>query len=140
MDRPALAARVFGNPKELAALNAILHPRLRRRMEAAIASARRDPRVPAVVMDAAVMLEAGWDDLCTHLVFVDAPAKARAERSASRGWSAAEWQARENSQIPLDAKRQHCYLTLDNSSSPSRLRQRVCQLFEAIIHSANRSR
>ena len=41
VDRSALAAVVFGRPREMARLNSIMHPRIRRRMERALALARR---------------------------------------------------------------------------------------------------
>jgi dephospho-CoA kinase len=130
VDRKALGSAVFADAAELAALNRILHPRIRREMSRQIAAALGDPDVPGVVVDAAVMLEAGWDDLCTHLVFVSAPAAARYERVArGRGWSRAEWKRREKSQISLDTKAARCDYTIDNHSSVSRLRQQIRRLF-----------
>lgn len=135
-DRKAVAAVVFENPRELAALNGIMHPRIRRQMEGLIASAFARANVPAVVMDAAVLLEAGWDDLCTHLVFVQAPDESRQERvEQARGWAAQEWLKREKSQIPLDTKRADCYYLLDNSSGVSHLREQIRSLFHQIVHS-----
>ena len=66
----------------------------------------RDDTLPAIVLDAAVLLEAGWDDLCDRVVFVEAPRAERLRRvSASRGWSAEALTARERSQWPAEAKR-----------------------------------
>jgi len=137
VSRKALAAAVFGSPDDLKALNRIMHPRMRREMERRIAKARRDPNVPAVVIDAAVLLEAGWDDLCSHVVFVRAPACVRARRvHASRGWDRKTWRSRENSQISLDRKAKRCYLAVVNSSSVSHLRRQVRTLFCRIVHAA----
>lgn len=136
VSRPAVAAVVFQNPPELAALNAIMHPRIRRRMEELIADAESQPSVLAVVMDAAVLLEAGWDDLCSHLVYIHAPDENRKLRTEqSRGWNGGEWQRREKSQIPLDTKRADCYYSLDNSSGVSHLREQIRSLFHQIVHS-----
>ncbi len=136
VDRKAVAAVVFGSPGELTALNAMMHPRIRRRMEELIVSALARADVPAVVMDAAVLLEAGWDDLCTHLVFVQAPDETRQHRvEQARGWGAQEWQSREKSQIPVDTKRADCYYALDNSSGVSHLREQIRSLFHQIVHS-----
>ncbi|MFB3892993.1 MAG: dephospho-CoA kinase [Phycisphaerae bacterium] len=139
VDRKALAAVVFGRPRELAALNRIMWPRIRRRMERIIARVRREPAVPAVVMDAAIMIDAGWDELCTHLVFVKAPGRQRAARTQeNRGWDRRTWRGRENSQISLDRKQRRCYFTLDNSSSVSYLAEQVRGLFNRIVHEAGR--
>ena len=138
VDRGAMAQRVFQQPEELAALTDVMYPRIRRRIEQAIALARADASVPAVVLDAAVMLEAGWDDLCTDLVFVQAPPQARAKRvHETRGWDERSWLSREKSQISLDRKRSRCQYILDNSSSVPHLRQQIRELFDRILH-ANR--
>jgi len=133
VDREALARRVFADPAELEALNAILHPRIRRRLAERIAAARRDPAARGIVVDAAVLLEAGWDEFCTHLVFVSAPEERRLERvSAQRGWGRRTWMQREKSQISLDKKAAKCDYTIDNRSSVSRLREQIRQLLHRI--------
>jgi dephospho-CoA kinase len=140
VDRAALAKVVFNDPKELSALNRILHPRIRREMQRQIASARRSPGVVAVVLDAAVMFEAGWDDLCSAIVFVKAPSSARSGRSAAKGWDRAGWRKREIAQISLDRKRRKSDYMVDNSSSVSRLRDQVRELFLSLVHSSDRPR
>jgi dephospho-CoA kinase len=133
VDRQALAEVVFGSPAELSALNAILHPRIRLRIRRAIADAQADESAKAVVVDAAVLFEAGWDDLCTHLVFVSAPADQRRRRVAkSRHWSREAWMAREKSQIPLDTKASLCDYTVDNRFGASFLREQVRVIFHRI--------
>lgn len=137
VDRKALAEIVFADPAELEALNALMHPRIRRRMARRIRRARADARVAGVVVDAAVLLEAGWDDLCTHLVFVSAPDRLRARRAASdRGWTRRDWRRREKSQISLDIKAARCDYKLENSSSASRLREQVRLLNRQLVHAA----
>ncbi len=133
VSRRALAEVVFNSPAELEALNAILHPRIRRRTAQAIAEAQGDASVAGVALDAAVMFEAGWDDLCTHRVFVAAPAVERQRRVAeSRRWSVEAWRAREKSQISLDIKAGRCEYTLDNRFSASFLHEQVRLLFHRI--------
>jgi len=133
VSRPALAEVVFDKPDELSALNAIVHPKLRREMETRIAAAQADPAVAGVVLDAAVLFEAGWDDLCTDLVFVSSPGQARLERvSRERGWDERQWSARENSQISLDTKASRCEYTIDNRFSASFLREQVRVIFHRI--------
>jgi dephospho-CoA kinase len=107
VDRSKLAARVFGNPAELKALERILHPRMRATFTKAIGRTVRRGEHRAVVLDAAVLFEAGWDDLCDLVVFVESPQSLRLSRiHASRGWDAAELEARERVQLPLEVKQQ----------------------------------
>lgn len=138
VDRKAVASRVFADPAELAALNRIMHPRIGRRMQRRVADALADPGAAGVVVDAAVLLEAGWDDLCTHLVFVAAGDEQRCRRaSEQRGWDRRTWRQREKSQISLDKKLAKCDYTVDNSSSASRLREQIRQLFYQLVRAGD---
>jgi dephospho-CoA kinase len=140
VDRSALGEIVFSDPTEMEALNRLLHPRIRERALERIQRALQNPSVPAVVLDAPVLFEAGWDDLCTVCVFVDSPAGQRRRRVAeARGWDEQEWRRREKTQIPLDKKARSCQYKVENSSSVSHLRERARGLFREIVESAGRS-
>ncbi len=69
------------------ALEAILHPRMRDRFRREIERLTGEGQARVIVLDAAILLEAGWDDLCDCVVFVDAPLSARASawRSSEAG-------------------------------------------------------
>ena len=137
VNRPALAAKVFSDPAALARLNRILAPRIRRRIRRRIERGRATPGLPAIVLDAAVLLEARWDDLCTHFIFVRAGDRQRQARAAKRGWSAGQWSDREKSQISLDNKAARCDYTLDNSSSIPLVREQVRRIFRQITKIAD---
>src|SRR5687767_9440030 len=87
--RPAIAARVYAAgaqaTEERQFLEQTLHPRIRERIEAEI---RRlpDAAVPAVVIDAPLLIESGWNAVCQVIAFVDAPRETRLQRAATRGW------------------------------------------------------
>lgn len=139
IDRRALAARVFDDPAALRDLEAILHPRMRSTFEKAIARAARKGQHTAVVLDAAVLLEAGWDDLSDLIVFVDAPRDLRLARLASaRGWTAEMLAQREAAQLPLDLKRQRADVVIANRGEPDRVDAAVGQLWARRIESVQR--
>lgn len=138
-DRREIARRVFADPSDLAALNVIMHGRIRQEMAARIERLRTDAKVPAIVVDAALLLETDWNELCTVLVFVDSADSVRSERVArDRGWTEADWRGRENSQKSLDIKRSKADYVIDNSSSVSCLHERVRSVYHRILQSAGR--
>ncbi len=95
-----------------------MHPEIRSLMERKIRELRRQANVEAILLDAAVLLEAGWNDLCDVVVFIDTPEADRIARvQAGRGWSAAELAKREASQWPLPRKRAAADSVIDNSNS-----------------------
>ena len=110
VDRSELARLVFGESKlqqtSLKQLESIVHPVIHRRLEQEIASARSLNQVDAILLDAAVIVEAGWKDLCDQIVYIDCPFQQRQKRVIqNRGWSEAELMKRENHQLPLSEKR-----------------------------------
>jgi dephospho-CoA kinase len=139
VDRPAVARIVFNSLEDLAALNRVMHPRMRRRMAERIEAASYDPAIPAVAVDAALLLETDWHELCTVFVYVSAPAELRAQRvERDRGWDRATWKQRENSQKPLDMKADRAEYDIDGSSSLSCLREQVRSVFQKMVNPADR--
>jgi dephospho-CoA kinase len=117
--RDRLASEVFGTDSAHQSarrdLEDIVHPvignDLRRQIDAALRS-----EVDVILLDAAVLLEAGWQPLCDAIVFVDVPVEQRRERvRTGRGWTPDDLQRREASQLPLDEKRAAAHLVVDNS-------------------------
>jgi dephospho-CoA kinase len=129
VDRRRLAGRVFGEPAERRALEAMVWPWIGRRLREQVAAARADPGVKFVLLDAAVLLEAGWNDVCDWLVYVHAPRAVRVRRLAGqRGWSAKEVEAREQAQLSLTDKARRADFALDNSGPPEALARQVDDL------------
>ncbi len=133
VDRRILGSIVFKDPEALKALEAILHPQMRRTFEKAIDRAARKNQAKAVVIDAALLYEAGWHGLCDFVMFVDAPLEARIARvAATRGWNEAMLREREQAQWPLAKKKDRADLVLANDGSPDELRPRVDLAFAAL--------
>lgn len=121
VERSRLAQRVFGDTPALQTarqqLEAIVHPVIRRDLEQQIAELRERQACDVIVLDAAVMLESGWSELCDAIAFVDVPRSERLARVlATRGWPESELNRREASQWPLDRKRAAADIVIDNSS------------------------
>jgi dephospho-CoA kinase len=129
--RRELGKIVFADPGERRKLEDLVHPRIREGILEELARAQKDPRARFLVLDAAVMLEAGWADVCNKLVFVDASADVRYERLArQRGWTADEVRAREEAQMPLTEKAARADHVLDNSADPEHLNRQIDELLD----------
>jgi dephospho-CoA kinase len=63
IDRKVLGSLVFGKPAELKKLTDIVWPAIRARAEKEIAELRAAGRTRVIVLEAAVLFEAGWEDL-----------------------------------------------------------------------------
>lgn len=128
-NRRAIAGIVFDDPSERRVLEELVYPFIRKRAVEEIDQAQADPTVRFVVLDAAVMLEAGWNTVCDRVVYVDAPRGVRLARLAARsGWTPVEVAAREAAQMSLAEKRDRADAVVMNDGSPEQLQGHVDQL------------
>ena len=134
--RGAVGNIVFANAAELARLEGLLYPRLERRRRELIAVYEGDERILAIVIDAPKLFEAGVDQVCDVVVFVEADRRARLGRVAdSRGWTEEELTRRENLQKPLDLKKASADYVVANNSSTEELRIQVKQVLSSVLAS-----
>lgn len=133
MDRKKLGRRVFADPAERCALEALVFPFIMTRLKEQIAAARQDRQVEFVILDAAIMLEAGWNNVCDSIVYIHAPRAVRLQRLAqNRGWTALEVAAREQAQMPLTDKATRADAAIDNSGPPEAVARRVVALLDRL--------
>jgi dephospho-CoA kinase len=116
IDRRALAARVFGAPERLAALNRLVHPPVFRREDELMAEfAAREPHGIAVV-EAAILIETGAYRRYGRVVLVTCREDQQVERAMRReGASLSDVNARLSRQMPLDEKRKYAHFVIDTS-------------------------
>ncbi len=95
LDRALVAARVFRDPAALGRLNQLVHPRILVHFRDGIAQAEAERFAHALVIDAALLLDWGFERECDAVLAVLAPrAQQIARLVASRGWSADEAERR----------------------------------------------
>jgi len=114
-------------------LENIVHPEIRRSIQEKITNARNAGHFRAIVLDAAVLFEAGWNDVCDVAVFVDVPDQLRLRRVIeNRGWTEKEFREREASQLPLEAKNKQCDFVIDNSNNVGEAGVALEQILQSI--------
>jgi dephospho-CoA kinase len=138
LDRAALRRTVFSDPRELEALNAIVHPVVRRLWEEELAAARaRGDRI--VISDIPLLFERGLADRFDRIILVDAPSAVRLERlMRDRGLSEGEASRMLAAQMPAEAKREWADFVIDNAGSREALRARVDEVWDALQREASR--
>lgn len=129
VDRAALARRVFGDPRALADLNAIVHPAARRALDRWLAALPPDRDAAALVP---LLFEAGWTAGWTAVICVAAdPARVR-ERLARRGWTEEESQRRLSAQWPLEEKMRRADYVIRNDGTLAELECAVAEMLRRI--------
>jgi dephospho-CoA kinase len=136
IDRKRLAKIVFDPTKEglqeRKYLEELTHPLIRQRLQGTLAQLEKDGCQVAVI-DAALLLEAGWDEFCVNIIYVAAPNGVGLERAKRRGWNAQQYADREAAQMSLDRKRARADIVLDNSGSLESLRAEVDRVWSSLL-------
>ena len=141
VDRAAIARRVFAQDETGAAdrkfLENLLHPRIGRRLDQKRSEAAAADK-PAVVLDAPLLLEAGWGKMCDVVLMIDSPRDLRLSRAKTRGWDEAEFNRREAAQWPVDEKRRLAGVVIPNRGSGDELRTAIAHFWAQNIHPTSR--
>jgi len=115
LDRAALGRLVFSDPDALGDLEAIVHPAVRPRIDAAIEQAEGDGAA-AIVIEAIKLVEGGLADACDEVWLVTCDPAVQRERLSGRGMDAAEAGRRIESQAALvDRARSAATRVIDTS-------------------------
>jgi len=133
IERPALAAKVFGAPERLAELNAMVHPPVVERETQLIAEfAAREPHGIAVV-EAAILIETGGYRRFDRMILVTCLEEQQIERALRRpGARLEDIRARLSRQLPLEEKRKFADFVIDTSGEKEATLQQTRVVYEAL--------
>ena len=132
IDRKRLGAKVFGDPAQRRKLEGIVWPWMRETMRQRL-DALRSQNVPVVVLEAAVLIDAGWQPLVDRVWLVTVNRDVARERIISRnGLDAAQAEARIDAQLTNEERAQHADQIIENNGSLEELRERVDQAWRTL--------
>ena len=138
IDRAALARIVFGDPVALRDLEAIVHPRVRPRILAAIAAAQDAGRA-AVIVEAIKLVEGGLADVCDEVWLVTCDESTQRARLAGRGMAEDDARQRIRAQRNLlERVRARATRVLDASGDPATTKTLVGVAYDDAVRAAER--
>jgi dephospho-CoA kinase len=133
VDRKKLGAIVFADPKRLARLNAIVHPPVLEEQMRQLAAIEKADAYAVAVVEAALLIEAGFDKKLDYLVVTWCTPEQQLARltqsGRGRGLTAAQAQQRIAAQMPVEEKRQKADTVVDCSGTIEHTRAQVIALF-----------
>jgi len=128
LDRAAVAAQVFGDDDQLAALNAIVHPAVGEEMARQLVEATESDDV--VVLDIPLLVESGRDDMAALLVVDVDPEVAVRRLVELRGMPEHDARARMARQASREERVARADRVIDNSGSVDELHARVDEAWQ----------
>ncbi len=132
IDRARLGEIVFGKPESLSRLNQIMHPRMFDMVKAQLEGYRRQG-VDVVVLEAPLLIEAGWTSLVDEVWVTVASESTVLRRLKERiGLSQSESLARIRSQLSSEERTKHADVIINNDGDLDELKTRVGELWRGL--------
>ena len=127
IDRKKLGSIVFNDPVQLAKLNEIMHPR----MGKMVANLIEGVDAEVVVVEAALLLEAGWDALVDEVWCTGASEDIVIDRLKARnGLNKEEAQKRIKAQMSVDERKSRSQVMIENNGDLAQLTTVIEQIWE----------
>ncbi len=136
LNRAALRSIIFSSDADREALNAIVHPEVKRLRDGLVEEAR--VRGDAVVVSAIPLLyEVGLEGEYDRVILVDAPDDVRLSRLVHRrGLTPAEARRMMDAQMPASAKRSRAHVVIENENDLKALRRAVERVWKDLTAEA----
>ena len=132
INRRRLGDIVFNDPAALTLLNKIVHPPMRKVIEAELKRLRR-AGADVVIIEAAILIEAKWTDLVDEIWVTTAPENVVIDRLQNRiGLTEEQARARIRSQLPLKEKGKHADAIINTDCSLPEVSVKVLELWSKI--------
>ena len=118
LDRAKIGGRVFGDPKALKALNDLIHPIVVEEIKRQIKEAESKENTEFFFLEAALLIETGFDKICDELWYIYARREVRIRRlEESRGYTPERSAQMMERQLPEEVFRKYCHVVIDNSGT-----------------------
>lgn len=118
IDREKLGKMVFSDREKLNKLNQIVHPAVKEYIISEIEKEKKAGDVPFVVIEAALLIDDHYENICDEFWYIYADEDVRKQRLMQyRGYTAEKVRQVMKNQLRESVYRQHCQFVVDNSSN-----------------------
>lgn len=125
-DKTKLAQIIFGNPLKREAMNAIVHPAVKEYVRKQYASELEKGELELLVLEAALLIEEEYDEICDELWYIYTSEENRRKRlKESRGYSDEKIDNIFKSQLSETEFRESTQITIDNNEGLEETYQQI---------------
>ena len=133
IDRKVLGSKVFGNAESLKKLTDIVWPAIKQMATQEILSVKEQRPEQVIVLEAAVLFEAGWEDIVDEVWSTIVDREVAIERASNRdGTDRSQVEARIDAQISNEERKEKADRLIDNSGTEVDLHAQVKQIWNAL--------
>jgi dephospho-CoA kinase len=129
IDRQKLGSIVFGDEAKLAQLNAITHPNVKEEIKNRIAVIKEAGNASMILLEAALLIEAGYEDVYDELWYIFVKKETRYERlRIGRGYTREKTDSIMANQLSEEVFREHADVVIDNSGSVEETKAQIREI------------
>lgn len=133
IDRKAVAKVVFSDPEKLAALNRLIHPKVREAFTREVQRCAREGKA-ILCKEAAILFESGMDHELDRIIVVAANNGLRLDRAVARGLGTREEvKKRMDAQWPQERLIERAHYVIFNDGTLEELRSQVLQVYQSLL-------
>jgi len=133
IDRKVLGSKVFGSPESLKKLTDIVWPAIKNMAQQEIESVKAQQPKQVIVLEAAVLFEAGWEDIVDEVWSTLVDREVAIERATNRDGSDREQvEARIDAQLTNEERAEKADRLIKNSGSEEDLAEIVKALWKEV--------
>ena len=130
IDRKALGSIVFMDESKLLLLNSLTHPAVKEEIRKRIEGSTN----PFIVIEAALLLEDHYDEICNEIWYIYADRETRFQRlEASRGYTRQKSQSMMDNQMSEEELRRRCQAVIDNSGTLEETQVQLDKLLQIFL-------
>ena len=134
IDRKKLGGIVFSDPSEMEKLNKLMHPIIHNLVEEKI-KLLSNQGVKVVVLEAAILIEANWQDLTDEIWLAKSNQEVVIERVQLRNnFTREEIIKRIQSQMSNDEREKHSDIVIDNNGTIEQLEEKIKTLWQSRVN------
>ena len=134
IDRKKLGGIVFSDPSEMEKLNKLMHPIIHNLVQEKI-KLLSNQGVKVVVLEAAILIEANWQDLTDEIWLAKSNQEVVIERVQLRNnFTREEIIKRIQSQMSNDEREKHSDIVIDNNGTIEQLEEKVKTLWQSRVN------
>ncbi|NCB91328.1 MAG: dephospho-CoA kinase [Clostridia bacterium] len=127
LDREKISEQVFEDKELLNKLNAIVHPAVKKYIKKKIEK-ERENETDYFIVEAALLIEDKYDEICDELWYIYADEETRMERlMKNRGYSEEKSRDIFKNQLSEDEFSEHCDFEIDNSGDFEETKNQIMQ-------------
>ena len=128
MNRPKAAAIIFKDEARRNGMNEILHPAVKEYVLHVLEQEKEEGRLRYLVLEAALLFEEHYDEICDELWYIYADEETRMERlKQNRGYSEEKCRSIFRNQLSEEEFSDHCDFEIDNSDDFEKTKEQIQQ-------------